>query len=375
MQGTRKSSLSRGLQAKTSPRFKSVRQGTVKTNQTRKSILRRAAVAAGEATVIRTTRSRNIHEEGCLLSILAENAAGIDPADKAMTFHCDEDVLSWCVAMLEESPVAAALIDDAASAGWAFSLDDLNNGGFYLDVENRLCRLDHHSMSQMAFARSAHFRNAVLLSFVRALRDIWHETRIGSFEDKFRPGDTLILERLRAADGDTVAVFAGWELRCAGHADIWRYVIGSDDGDLAMVFSRYLDSEPSALFDGSVLIHAFRQWFADEQRVNICDHDTLENLDGILQESGRRDPFGKGSLTGKIAESLSRLPGGKAYLQGFGDSLICDPFYAGFRDPVNKTHLSHLMYDLEVVMAGNVPFRDEKLARLIFPESETVGAE
>jgi hypothetical protein len=342
----------------------------VKTEYVRKSGLKKSVTQSRQPGFPPVYRGREIMPDGFYLEFLCEHASKIDPADKDFVFHGDEDILAWCIAVLQESPLARSLIEEVIATGWAFCLDDLNNGGFHLDVERRLCRVDHHSLTPLALSRSSYFRNSVLVSFVRALRDIWHEDRIGGIESKLAPEALIVLERLRSADGDTVALFAGWELKGAGHADVWRYIIGSDEGDLAMVFSRFLERGAAALSGGSALIYAFRQWFADDLRVNSCDHDTLEYLDEILNNSPERNPFGENLLNGALAESMSRLPDGTVYLRGFGESLVCDPFYAGMKDTVNQKHFMHLMRDMEVTMVQNVPFRDEKLARMIFPESE-----
>ncbi len=370
----RKSSLSHltpGKNSKCNP----ARQNTVKPNHKRKSSLKKAPVSHNAPASPQTCRREENVSDGLTLSLIVEESRRIDPADKLISFQSDEDVLAWCAAILNESPLASAMIEEAVDKGWSFGLDDLKNGGFHLDIPDRFCRIDHHSMTPLAFTRSAHFRNAALMAFARALRDIWHEARLGDKEEELLPESILMLERLRSADGDIVAVAVAWELRCAGHADIWRYVIGSEDGDIAMAFSKKLDSTPAPIFDGPVMSHAFRQWFADDQRVNLCDHETLEYLDGMIERSGNGNPFGRGRLTGTEVENISLLPDGRSCLAGLGESILCDPFYCGFRDEVNKAHLAHISYDLQVVMVNNVPFRDESLARLIFPESETVTAE
>lgn len=285
-------------------------------------------------------------------------------------FSDDRDVLAWCAGMASESPTAASLLSDAADRGWVFGLSDLSSGGFDLDVPAKICRIDHHALTPAALARSAYFRNAVLLTFIRALRDIWHEEHTGAFERDCTPESVLMLERIRAADGDTVAVFCGWELRGAGYSDIWRHLIGSEEGDMAMIFSRFLERDPSALFNGTAMAYAFRQWYADEIRVNACDHDTLQYLDAVLEQAGDRNPFGADRARAEKAESLSDLPDGARYLEGLGEAVLTDPFFAGLGDEINQAHLLHLKYDLEVVMVGNVPFRDSKLARRIFPGGE-----
>ncbi len=282
-------------------------------------------------------------------------------------FETADNILTWCAALMAESPTASQLWADAKNAGWSVGIADLHSTGFHLDLINKQILLDHFSMIPAALGRSAYFRNTLLITFIRALRDIWHEQRLAPFEAEYRPEDALMLERVRAADCDAVTVLAVWELRGAGYAEIWRHLIGSAEGDMALIFTRFLERDPTALFDGSALTHAFRQWYADETRVDGCDHETLEALDDILLGAGESKPFGEKRLEAAALESLAVLPDGMRYLAGLGDTIKDDPFFSGLRDEINQTHLFQLMYDMEVTMVNNVPFRDRTLARKLFP--------
>lgn len=284
-------------------------------------------------------------------------------------FTTQHEILLWAVAAMGHSPLAYRMLERAQQVGWRVGLTNLNNSGFYLDIETRTLLLDHFALAPAALGRSAYFRNALLTTFVRALRDIWHEESYGAFEDVFGPEDVLMLERVRAADCDVVTLAVCWELRGAGFADIWRHLLGTQEGDMALVFTRCLERDPKSLFDGTALAYAFRQWYADDARVDGCDHQTLETLDDLMlgEGEGRANPFGETRLTAAMVEELATLPDGTMYLAGLGATVLKDPFYAGLNDPINQTHLFHLMYDLEVTMVNNVPFRDAKLAALIFP--------
>lgn len=285
-------------------------------------------------------------------------------------FESKDDILSWCASLMAESPAASALWQDAAHEGWSVGLADLHSSGFYLDIPKKQILLDHFALSPSALGRSAYFRNTLLITFVRALRDIWHEQRNMPFENIYSPEDVLMLERVRAADCDTVTVLAVWELRSAGYAEIWRHLIGSAEGDMALIFTRFLERDPAALFDGSALTYAFRQWYADEERVDGCDHETLEALDDALLSAGETKPFGNKRLEARDIERLACMPDGTSYLSGLGDTICFDPFFAGLRDEINQTHLFHLVYDMEVTMVNNVPFRDRALARKLFPQGD-----
>lgn len=283
------------------------------------------------------------------------------------------EVLAWAAGLLTQSPAGAALLRHAAESGWSAGLADLHNGGYFINPESRRILLDSFSLDASALGNSLYFRNGLLTGFIRALRDIWHEGRVSATEESgFAPEYILMIERARAADCDTATVLVCWELRGAGFPDVWRHVLGGTEGDMAIVFTRYLERDPGALFDGAALAYAFRQWYADSSRVDGCDHETLESLDGILSGTDSRNPFGRAMPAGTDVESLSVLPDGICYLAGLGETVLRDPFFAGMNDPVNQTHLFHLIYDMEVTMVNNVPFRDSALARRIFPGADII---
>ena len=98
-------------------------------------------------------------------------------------------------------------------------------------------------------------------------------------------------------------------------------------------------------------------------------------MDFILEETQGAKAFGDDPLRSDDIEKLSILPGGKAYLNGMGKNICTDPYFMALNDPINESHLFQVVYDSKVVLAGGVPFRDKKLARLIFPGEVTQTAE
>ncbi len=287
-------------------------------------------------------------------------------------FSTPHEIMLWAVSALMHSPAASRMLERAAQTGWNLGLTNLGNAGFFMDTDERTLMLDHFGLSPVALGRSAYFRNALLTTLARALRDIVHEENYGPLEMTFGPEDLLMIERVRAADCDTVTIMVAWELRGAGFGDVWRHLLGAPEGDMALIFTRALERDPTAMFDGAALAYAFRQWYADDSRVDGCDHQVLETLDGLLLGGieGHAQPFGETRLTAAMIEEMGMLPDGTPYLGGMGAAILKDPFYAGLNDPINQTHLFHLMYDLEVTMVNNVPFRDAKLAAMIFPTGD-----
>ena len=281
-----------------------------------------------------------------------------------------KDILNWCLSTLLSSPTARLLVKEAAAEGWMISISDREGYDFHLDVAERQIILDDNGLSATALGRSDYFRNVLMVSLVRALRDVWQEKRHGGFDETYGPQEILMLERVRAADCDVMSILVAWELRGEAQGDLWRHMIGSEDGDLAMAFSGHLERNPASNFSGGALRTSFNQWYQSKERVNRCDHETLEYMDSLVRECTNTNPFGDKKLTPVGVEVLSCMPDKTAYLQGRGKEIMSDPFYAGLDEHINQTHLTQILYDIKVVRVQSVPFRDAGLASKIFPNGE-----
>ena len=283
-------------------------------------------------------------------------------------------ILAWACGALSASPSCRRMLGEAVDAGWSLALETLGGPDFHLDVPQKLLVLDNNGLLISALGRSEYFRNALIVSLTRALRDIWQEKRHGAFDEVYGPEAVLYLERTRSADLDVLAILVAWELRgegLNGHGpSLWRHMIGSQEGDIAMRFSGTLERDPASAYNGKALQAAFVQWFREPARVDACDHDTLNMLDAVLQDCAQPDPFGQKKLTPVGVEILSCLPDKTAYLQGFGDEILRSPNYAGLGDMVNQAHLLQILHDMKAVRVQHVPFRSAALAAKIFPNGE-----
>ena len=283
-------------------------------------------------------------------------------------------VLHQCFMTLMTSPSALLMIKEAMAQGWQISISDQGESDFHLDVPAKILTLHDQNLMPEALARSPYFFNTLCVSFIRALRDIWQETRHGGFDEDYGPEYILMLERVRTADCDVLSILVGWELRSEGHGGLWRHLIGSEEGDMAMAFSNYLEKDPSSLFNGKALAASFKQWYQDPARVNSCDHETLEYMDDVLQDYPVGNPFGTRKPTRIGVEILSCLPDRTAYLRDMGDEILADPLYCGLNDEINQGHLMQIMRDMKVTYVEGVPFRDTMLAERIFPDGFVMAA-
>lgn len=294
--------------------------------------------------------------------------------ETTQTLSNHRDILGWCIGILAASPAARLMIKEAAAEEWSIGIADLGGHDFHLDVPEKQIILDDSGLMCAALGRSGYFLNMLRVSMIRALRDVWQEKRHGGFDEHYGPEEILMLERVRAADCDVIAVLVSWELRGEGHSELWRHMIGSDEGDMAMAFSNRLERDPSSQFTGAALGAAFKQWYRDIHRANGCDHETLEYLDDVIRSNaetnGGGQPFGDKKLTRIGIEVLSCLPDKTAYLRGMGDEIMTDPLYAGLYDEINQSHFLQVMSDMKATYVQGIPFRDASLASKIFPGGE-----
>lgn len=279
-------------------------------------------------------------------------------------FETDFDVVCWAAALLSESPLARALLSEAQDAGWQIALNDLGTNGFHLDADEKIIELDHYGLDASSLGQSVFYRTSLVLVLAKALRDIWHENRMGAFEDNYKPEAVVMMERARAADTDSVAIIIGWELRGAGYSDIWRHILGSPESDMAQVMTNILERYPTAIYNGMALAHVFRQWYADTSRIDALDHSTLEHMDFMLRDKAVK--FGDQNISATEFENLSMLPDGTLYLKELGDTVARDPFFNGLSDAINQAHLFQIVYDAKVTYVDGIPFRDAALARKFF---------
>ena len=278
-----------------------------------------------------------------------------------------QDILLWAFDVLNHSPGARSMLEHAVKNEWTIRIDRLADEGYSLDTDQGVIYLDDNDFDVCVLARSSYLRHMLLMNLVRALRDQWHE----SFDDDvgaYTPDSVLMRERLITAEIETFAVQAAWELRSAGYNQVWRYMLGSQDGDLAMSLGHVLEHNPSLFMDGSALVHVIRQWFKTPGRIAAADHRALEYMDDILR---RRDdkcqkPLGDRILNVDDISTRTTLPDGICYVGEKAHLVLADIRHYGLQNPVNKAHFEHVKHDIEACVIADVPFRDAELGHRIF---------
>jgi hypothetical protein len=285
-----------------------------------------------------------------------------------------------CIKILQKSSVADALLREAAREGWRIGIGDLWGHDFHIDVPERYILLDDNNFSsEDIYSEDGQwYQHKMILSCIRALRDVWQEKRYADYTLDYAPESVLMLERVRAADCDVIAVLCAWEIRAAGYDFLWSFIENAEEADIAGAFAVALqrsDRKTDMAFGPEYLRamrHAFRAWYYNEARVTSCDHETLEYLDNaICEREDSMDPAQRANTLKKVApaalELISCLPDKTAYLLGEGRNILMDPLFAGLNDPINQSHFMQIMREYQTITVQGVAFRDGELAARIFP--------
>ncbi len=286
----------------------------------------------------------------------------------SFSFSSDYDVLVWAFSLLSESPLARSFAFDARFEDWAIELDECEDGRHIVDSQLRVLILPRFVPSAAALGRSPYFRHTFLAELCRGLRSIWHQsTHVRHGHDLTIP-QRLLWERLVQADQDLMTLLTAWELREADLPELWRHMIGSDLGDIAVAFSSMLERHPEGVETAHLLRAMFLQWMEHDDYVSTVDHRMLEWFDDCMNTPGSGRAYGTSRLTGGDVICLTAIPEDSSYLEPMATLVLSDDFFSRRPDVINQAHLDQILRDIAAQHMTLTGFRDQDLARRIFPD-------
>lgn len=255
--------------------------------------------------------------------------------------------------ILDASPTGRALLQDSIRKKTSVGLDMLlePSSSFFYPAQNHF----DFGYQPEALQNTEKGVGRYLISFINGLRRAWHVSRGCNADLSLSPEEYLLLSRCEEADIEALLHLIGWELRAAGQASLWRYLLSGPDGDIAVVFERAVMESAQAQFDGQVLHATFDQWFAVHTRADACDRRALEFIDIAILERSAAGRVGTRMLTPPDIRKIGALPHGGNYLS---DGIFTGRWYNGLMDERNRAHLRSL---------------EQELAQLSSPSKENIN--
>lgn len=186
---------------------------------------------------------------------------------------------------------------------------------------------------------------AIILGLAKSLRDTWkHKKGVMVHPLCFHPDDAVLLNRLHSADVQTVQCRVAWEMKLAGHENIWAELMGSVCYDLAGAYAKEAIADFRSLNNGQAAAACFETWFLSG-RCKMTDKKLIQTM--LADHNGMVFDHPESSRTAsyEIISGLGEMPEGKNYLSGHIHQIAEDPLYAEVRDRSNANFLWFIKFE------------------------------
>lgn len=292
-----------------------------------------------------------------------------EDALRSARFDTDEDALVWGLSVLCETKLGRDLAFDARFEDWSIEVDDIETGHHIIDSQLRILILPRFSVSAAQLSKSSQSRADFILELARGLRGIWHDmTEIRDNHD-LTADDQLLWNRLRRADHDLCALRMAWDLRVQGMGGLWRQIIASSLGDVAVMAADHWVTEQDTAQPSHPLYafpHLVIDWLKDDSLINQCDSKTLDEMDTRLQRSST-EVCGPDQIKAEDVMVLSTLPADDSYMAPLARTILYAPEFRSMPDPVNEAHMRQILEDCDVIRTNPLVFTDSELEKKFFP--------
>lgn len=268
----------------------------------------------------------------------------------------------------------ARLFDDIHD-DWVIEYRDLNGVSYDLDIENRTIILHNFGLNHDALMTSLYFKPQVILALAESLRMVRHVEWLDNMLHRYHPHSIILMGRICVADAMTHKIRVAWDMKCDDEDAAWKHLLCSDLSDMTVAFSNMLEKLLSSGFDNDIayqksMAASFNQWFADENRLKQCDHDTLNLMDDMIADhtTFQSQPLNHNTV------SCMTLPYGDEKQSYLDSSLVKDilknPYYSMIDDTINQSHFMQVVEDMNKFHIGGLTFNDADLAaRFAFPDA------
>jgi len=252
---------------------------------------------------------------------------------------------------------------------WDITYADLDdNIPYNIDIENRVISVQSYGLSFHALMASPYFKPQAQLALVEGLRMARHMEWLDGDIQNYSPEDILLIGRACVADVTAHKINYAWMEKIENdNPNPWKHILCSDAVDVAQAYELMTERLQSQGFDDDAIIEksmatAFNQWFTSQDRIRLCDHDTLNMMDDMIDDNTQ---FLSTPLHDNILSCITHQTGTtEPYVDHtFITDVMHNPYYRIMTDAVNQTHLNHIKRDINTFYAAGLTFQDATLAQ------------
>ena len=249
---------------------------------------------------------------------------------------------------------------------WRIQLFDMCDYAYDMDVGDKILMLNTHGLSADKALQSKYFAPQIILALIEGLRMVRHVELLDGALEHYTPEMIIRIGRVCMADCITQTIKAAFDAKTLGYDGAWKHLMCGDYASLANKFSNVMETFLSSgmnddmAFQQSMAV-MFNGWFALEDKVFQCDHDSLNMMDDMVESD---TVFGEKTLESITIACLTTVSGDTTtYLQKpHVDDIVANPYYTDVQSPINRAHIAQLMNDMQSTLVDGVQFRDAALA-------------
>ena len=182
-------------------------------------------------------------------------------------------------------------------------------------------------------------------SLIKAMRNVWnHKQGILINPLTFQPEETVLINRLFAADLDVTKIAYIWDLKLAGNDAVWNDAMSGSDYDLYSAYAVEAMADFRSIKNGLAARAAFEKWFISDRCKNY-DREIIQVLLGNHAIHEIDTPITSRMVAMDIASRLGNRPIGKNYLSTIVQSLMTDSLFCEIRDRSNANFLWFVTFE------------------------------
>jgi len=254
--------------------------------------------------------------------------------DFIQSYTTDDSIeLSDLLNLLKESRIAHAY------------LDDIYARGIYIQNSNHCESAHYDAAAKTIFIRDDLPKTEAVFAMLTELRRAWQEGQQAAVNPlTLHPDYAVLVNRVQQADIMVGTVRAAWELKLAGHEDIWKHVDQSSMRDMGRALAREALADFRTLNNAKAQAAAFETWFLSDR----CKDADKSLINAMLAGYDKFTINEEGLKTAPVAQIIARvgeMPFGKNYLASYTHMIMQDGLFTEVRDRANANFLWFIKFE------------------------------
>lgn len=182
-------------------------------------------------------------------------------------------------------------------------------------------------------------------ALIKSLRTVWnYKQGILINPLTFQPEETVLINRLFSADLDITLISFIWDLKLAGHEDIWNDAMNGSDYDLYTAYAVEAMADFRSIKSGLAARATFEKWFISDRCKNY-DRQIIQVMLANYAAHEIDNSTTSRMIAMDIITRLGSRPQGKNYLSAIVPTIVSDSIYSEVRDRSNANFLWFVSFE------------------------------